>query len=79
MVPKTSRGAENRASGDPAPQPLVDEVCEKTRASLRESDIFTSDCVDRVYRLLHANREKLKSSEVLDALSEPTEPDHEDS
>jgi hypothetical protein len=62
---------------DVVTQPIVDEVCEKTRALLLDSDVFADDCVVRITELLSDNRDKLKSSDVLSALSDPSELGHE--
>jgi hypothetical protein len=60
------------------PQPIVDEVCERTCDLLRQSDVFTEECADAVCRLINADRDKMKPAQVIEALSGPTKEAHED-
>lgn len=76
----TSPSSNAKPPANPAPpQPIVDEVCERTCGLLRQSDVFTKDCADAVCQLLDADRDKMKPTQVLEALSGRAEEAHEDS
>ena len=61
------------------PQPVVDDVCERTCELLSRSEVFTEDQLDAVRQLLRLNRDRLKASDILEALSPATEEPREDS
>ena len=68
----------NETSDMPAPRPVVDDVCARTRALLGRSDLYTDELVDAVCSLLD-EREKLNTAQILDALSPSGEEPREDS